>query len=89
LKEVHSGYSDRFSKVGENKKIFHSNHIIESVYFAQKAESMPLQVADACAFIIKRHLMDRYDVDSLYGAMRHQLMWWDEDPEALLHFESK
>ncbi len=87
LKSVHAGYSDRVAKVPENKKAFQSAHIIETVYFAEKSESMPLQVADACAFIIKRHLMDRFDVDSLYGSMRSQLLWWDNERNDLFRYE--
>jgi hypothetical protein len=66
LKTLHSTYTDRFAKLGTGGKVFHATRIIETVHFAAKADSMPLQVADACAFIVKRHLMEKEDAGSFF-----------------------
>jgi hypothetical protein len=80
--------SDRFSALGENNKIFHSNHIVETVHFAEKAESMPLQVADTCAFVIKRRLMDKEDAGEFYGLLRNEIIWNNDEANSLMHIEA-
>lgn len=79
LKFFHSGYTDRYAKVSEeDAKIFHSNHIIDTVHFAAKRESMPLQIADACAFVIKRYLMEKPDSVSFFDVLRPQLAFHED-----------
>jgi len=78
IKAIHAGYTDRFKTVGlENMKLFHSNHIVDTVHFAGKRDSMPLQIADACAFMIKRHLMEKEDSVNFFAAMRPQIVYQD------------
>jgi len=79
LKVLHSGYTDRYAEVGIDGKTFHSTRIIETVHFAAKAESMPLQIADACAFVIKRHLMDKEDADGYYDLLSPHIVRYDDD----------
>ena len=79
LKLLHGEYTDRFKKIGAGGKLFHSSHIVETVHFAEKAESMPLQVADACAFVFKRHLMDKEDAETFIDIMRPQIVWHAEN----------
>jgi len=88
IKAMHAGYADRFSALGENDKVFHSNHIVETVHFAEKAESMPLQVADACAFVMKRHLMEKNDVDGYFDVLRNEIVWYDDEVGGLMHIEA-
>lgn len=78
LKIIHTGYTDRLAELGQKNKMFHSNHIIETVHFAAKLESMPLQVADTCAFILKRHFMDKHDSASFFDILRPQLVWYEQ-----------
>jgi hypothetical protein len=79
IKIIHAGYSDRFepvlTKAKGKKKMFHSNHIIETIHFAPKAASMPLQIADACAFVFKRRVMEKDDSFSFFDVMRPQLFF--------------
>jgi hypothetical protein len=38
-------------------RYFPFHHIRDGLHFSKKTESAHLQIADACAFIIKRHIM--------------------------------
>ena len=51
------------------------DRIVETVHFAQKGESSLLQVADICAFAIKRHCMQASHSDRLYNRLRDQLIF--------------
>jgi hypothetical protein len=57
--------------------------IVETIHFAQKGESSLLQVADICAFAIKRHCMQASHSDRLYNLMRGQLVFTPEVLAAL------
>ncbi|MEH2484997.1 DUF3800 domain-containing protein [Bradyrhizobium sp. AZCC 2230] len=67
LRNVHEGYTD---PTLETESAFKAPNIIDAVHFAQKDESLLLQIADHCAFIIKRKLMGKTDVDECYGAIK-------------------
>jgi hypothetical protein len=47
----------------------------DTVHFAEKADSRLLQLADVCAFVVKRHLMKKDDVSSFHDALKGQLIW--------------
>jgi hypothetical protein len=49
--------------------------IVDDIYFTDKQGSVPLQIADVCAFVIKRHLMKRDYIYRFYGHLRPQLIW--------------
>ena len=53
--------------------VFSTNKIVDTVHFADKQESSLLQIADACAFVIKRHLTGKSDVADLFKALESQL----------------
>jgi hypothetical protein len=55
-------------------KSFKTEHIIETLYFAEKRESPFLQMADFCAFIAKRKLMKRPDIDAHYKLLEPQII---------------
>jgi hypothetical protein len=57
------------------KVIFPLDRIVETVHFAQKTESSLLQVADICAFAIKRHLMKAPHADRLYAPLKDQIVF--------------
>lgn len=44
-------------------------HIVDTVFFAEKNESSALQLADACAFAIRRHLEGRPDAADYYDPL--------------------
>jgi hypothetical protein len=44
--------------------------IIDTVHFSEKTQSSPLQVADVCAFAIKRHLMKTPESERFYSPLR-------------------
>jgi Protein of unknown function (DUF3800) len=48
--------------------------IIDTVHFAAKQSSSPLQVADACAFAFKRHLMKTPENERFYAPLRRQMV---------------
>lgn len=50
----------------ETKDWLPLRHVIDTVHFAKKSESSPLQLADACAFAIRRHLERRPDAATYY-----------------------
>jgi hypothetical protein len=66
LRNVHEGYTD---PTLESANAFKAPSIIDAVHFAQKSESLLLQIADHCAFIVKRKLMGKTDVDDCYRAI--------------------
>jgi len=66
LKNVHEGYTD---KTRQDDEAFRAPNIIDAVHFAQKKDSLLLQIADHCAFIIKRKLMGKSDVNEFYDAI--------------------
>jgi hypothetical protein len=47
----------------------------DTPHFAAKAESAPLQIADACAFLIMRRLMRRPESQQFFEAISQQLVW--------------
>jgi hypothetical protein len=53
IKIVHHGYTDRYAEVGTGAKTFDSKRIIDTIRFPANMESIPPQMADICAFIIK------------------------------------
>jgi hypothetical protein len=50
------------------------DNIVDDVHFSLKGRSSPLQVADAAAFVIKRHLMDRPESDRFYQPLKKRLV---------------
>jgi hypothetical protein len=48
--------------------------IIGTPRFEEKGDSSPLQVADVCAFVIKRHLMKTKESDRFYGPLRQGMV---------------
>jgi hypothetical protein len=49
--------------------------IVDTVHFASKRDCGPLQLADACAFIIKRKMAQKPDADRFYSALEPMLTW--------------
>lgn len=49
--------------------------VVDTPHFAAKAESLPLQVADLCAFLIMRRFSRREESQSLFEAIAPQLFW--------------
>jgi hypothetical protein len=50
------------------------SHVVDTVHFAEKTESSPLQVADSCAFAIKRHLMKTPESDRFYKPLVRKMV---------------
>jgi Protein of unknown function (DUF3800) len=53
---------------------FDGSRIVDTAHFAKKSESSPLQIADACAFAIKRHLMQKPDSDRFYEPLMQYIV---------------
>lgn len=45
------------------------HHIVDTVFFVEKTESSALQLADTCAFVIRRHLERRGDAATYYDPL--------------------
>lgn len=58
--------------------------IIETVHFAQKGESSLLQVADICAFAIKRKFTEASHAERLYGPLQECVVFRPEAVAAAL-----
>jgi hypothetical protein len=48
-------------------------HLIDTVWFNRSEESLGLQLADACSFLIKRHLMKKTDSVAFYKIIEPQI----------------
>jgi hypothetical protein len=57
--------------------------IVETVHFVHKTESSLLQIADICAFAIKRYLMKASHHERLYEPLREQIIFRPGVVEAL------
>jgi hypothetical protein len=62
--------------------------IVDTVHFAQKDECAALQVADACAFAIKRFLMKKPEADRFYRPLVPQLIWQAKPDDELSVLEA-
>jgi hypothetical protein len=49
--------------------------IEDTPHFASKADSMPLQIADTCSFLIMWRLMRREETQEFFEAIAPQLVW--------------
>lgn len=59
-------------------------YIVDTVHFASKDESALLQIADMCAFIIKRQMTGKADTRAFFEALRPHLVHGEElDASAL------
>jgi hypothetical protein len=65
-------------RAGLLAKLIPFERIVETVHFAQKVESSLLQVADICAFAIKRDFMKASHSSRLYDAMREYVIFRSE-----------
>lgn len=76
LKAIHAGFSTDFmddywhdeerKRDGDVERHFRTTRIVDTIHFASKDESALLQIADTCAFLVKRCLMKRADSAPLF-----------------------
>jgi hypothetical protein len=74
IRALHRIYTDRslnMLPVGA----FRSNRIVDAVHFAKKDQSLLLQIADHCAFIMKRKLMKRPELNKAFDMLAPQISW--------------
>jgi hypothetical protein len=50
------------------------NRVIDTVHFAEKKSSSILQVADACAFFVKRRLMNTSEHMRFFGPLKPRMV---------------
>jgi hypothetical protein len=67
--------------------VFPVERIIDTAHFAEKPEAQLLQLADACAFVIKRRLNENLDVEPLLELIAPQLVTNENGPWGLKGFE--
>jgi hypothetical protein len=60
--------------VGNLNDLWPFQRIVEAPLFAEKTDSSPLQVADACAFVIARHLKNAANAERFYAALRDNII---------------
>lgn len=49
----------------------------DTIHFANKYESRLLQIADTCAFCIRRHISGKHDIGEVFDLLRPQIANWD------------
>lgn len=54
--------------------VFSTRHVVDTVHFAEKPDCALLQVADVCAFVLKRALMGKADAGRLFDLLSPQLV---------------
>jgi len=69
-------------RIRQHRK-YQLDHIINTVYFGDSRFSLAIQLADACAYFIKRHLMGREDSDLYFRKIKEQIKSWKFVPETL------
>lgn len=82
LKMFHDGYrqdyvDSYFAEIAIKdypKNVFKTRNIIDAVHFASKAESPLLQIADTCAFFIKRVLQGNADAKAYFDVFSSQMV---------------
>jgi hypothetical protein len=80
LSLVHSLSTDRSIDENADENTFSSTHIVEPVAFLPKKSSVTLQVADHCAFIIKRRLQGCKDIGPYFEKIKPMI--WNKATEA-------
>ena len=50
------------------------DHVIDTIYFGHSNESRGLQLADACNFVIRRHLIGKADIEPFYRLIETQIV---------------
>jgi hypothetical protein len=78
-------YQEELEKIREGliEKVMPLQRIVETVHFVQKSESSLLQVADICAFAIKRNIMKASHCERLYEPLDEQIVFRPRVIEAL------
>lgn len=75
IKFLHASYTQRATgRRSFEHDYFRSNHIVDTVHFAKKEESILLQIADVCAFCLKRRVMRKGDADRFYALLESQIV---------------
>jgi hypothetical protein len=69
VEQFHDGYTYPKEEDEAPNEAFRSQYIIDAVHFAKKEQSILLQIADHCAFIIKRMAMGKKDILPFYKAI--------------------
>jgi hypothetical protein len=75
LNLLHDGatHDDDAYWIDQGADVFYTRHIIDTVHLTDKEGSPMLQIADMCAFIIRRHLSDKPDIASAFALLEPQL----------------
>jgi uncharacterized protein DUF3800 len=71
FERLHEAYT--LSSENEDDESFRTQKIVDSVHFAKKRDSILLQMADHCAFILGRTLAGHADMAELYKMIKPQL----------------
>ena len=85
LKQAHALYRDhnRMRKINPLLTYFPFHHIRDTIHFAKKNESAHLQIADVCAFIIKKRLMGDTHIGPHFEEIKPVLLVFPTDePQA-------
>ena len=82
LKYVHDGYTYTGPTL-DTELAFQSKHIIDALHFAEKDESLLLQIADHCAFIVKRKVMNDPHMNEYFRSIFPQIT---DDYKEARHF---
>ncbi len=81
IRFLHEAYTNQETNRND---AFISSHIIDAVFYAKKKESILLQIADHCAFIIKRKLMGSTEFEPLYKEIYPQITYDKDQPHLII-----
>lgn len=79
IEPIHRGYTSRTSEFFGTETIFKAKHVVEYPSFVTKKQSPLLQMADHCAFVIKRHLAGCNHITPYFGQIAPAI-WDGVDP---------
>lgn len=76
IKELHLGLrqDDDTYWTEQGHDVFSTRHVVDTVHFAEKPDCALLQVADVCAFVLKRAVMKKGDAGHLFNVLSPQLV---------------
>jgi Protein of unknown function (DUF3800) len=75
IKWIHEGYTYPFDDGEDETDGFSTKRIVDTVHFAKKQDSLLLQVADHCAFIVKRKAMKCAEISPFFAQIKPQLIY--------------
>lgn len=76
IREIHNHFRrPEYFRGTERGDLIPLTRIVDTAHFAQKLDTSILQIADLCAFVIRRKLAGKPDADRFYDAFKSQVLF--------------